>query len=130
MKQMSYYFSLLLLLALPVIVSGQTPEQTADTQQVTVREDVAVQKVFPTMNIEMEVYPNPAREKIYLRIDAPAFKLVWLTLYNCNGQVLRNRQVQIPANLEMNLQELSPGVYLLRVTDGKEVLTKRVLRQR
>ena len=130
MKHVTYLFSILLLFFLPLISFSQTTQAAVDTASLDARESLAVAKVFPTMDIDMEIYPNPVREVLYLRIDAPRFRLVWLTLYNCNGQVLQNRQIQIPTNLEMNVQDLSPGVYLLRVTDGKTVLTKRMMRQR
>lgn len=130
MKHVAFLLPIFLLLTLPLIAPAQTPQEIVDTLQKAPREMLTLQKVFPLMNLDMEIYPNPVRDKLYLRIDAPSFRLVWLTLYNCNGQVLQNRQIQIPNTLEMNVQDLSPGVYLLRVTDGETVLTKRMMRQR
>ena len=77
----------------------------------------------------LDIFPNPARERLYLRPQNPGAQWGEVALYNLQGQ--RQKVALSPdANgaRELSLAGLSPGVYFLTVElEGKKVVRKVVV---
>jgi len=64
--------------------------------------------------------PNPAHQIINIQIDADAqFEVEAIVLYDLQGQRLLSRQVHGKnQNIELNVNHLQPGFYLIEMIDG------------
>jgi len=74
------------------------------------------------------VYPNPAINKV--QIDIPAIevnKSVEVSLTDLTGKVLLAESFDNTAQLEMNTQTLKNGVYLMKVVNGSNVYSSKVV---
>jgi len=71
----------------------------------------------------IKLYPNPARDWIQLQgISAGAM----IELYNGQGQLLRQARSQ-GDHFTLDIPELRPGAYWVRVVDGKQLWTKALI---
>ena len=71
-----------------------------------------VKSILSLPNNQLEIYPNPAKDKIILVRD-PLIQYTSYILYDDQGKKLREKH-KPDVNLEWTIQELSPGTYLLR----------------
>lgn len=75
---------------------------------------------------EITVYPNPSADKFYissgqnLRID---FKVFDLKGYTINQTTQENQR-----NLEVDLNSVNPGIYILEIRTEKGILRKKILK--
>ncbi|WP_375437797.1 T9SS type A sorting domain-containing protein [uncultured Hymenobacter sp.] len=85
----------------------------------------------PTGNVE--VYPNPASEQVKVWVPAVAgAPRVQVTLLNSLGQVVRQQDATLPAagtTLQLDLNNLAGGVYILRLQAGTAHVTRRIMVQ-
>ncbi|MBE0652926.1 MAG: T9SS type A sorting domain-containing protein, partial [Bacteroidales bacterium] len=74
----------------------------------------------------ISVYPNPVMEQLNIEIKGDANKIKYV-LFSINGIVLRKGyftgQVVIPT------ENLMPGLYILRIETGKDVLLRKVMKE-
>jgi beta-glucanase (GH16 family) len=61
-------------------------------------------------DIEIQVFPNPAKEKLYIRGE----NLISITIYNLNGKTVYQSFPEGNSH-EMDLTKLRKGIYLLKV---------------
>ncbi len=66
--------------------------------------------ISPVTNSNISIYPNPAKDKIYISEDA------MIGIYNMNGRLIKNEDNK----RELDVSGLKPGIYLLaiRTKDG------------
>ncbi len=84
----------------------------------------------PTTDLSMVLYPNPAVDQMWMNLQLPQAVPVTATLVNALGQqqlhfdwgTLSQHNV-----LSLDLQSLSPGIYLLQVQVGDKQLTQKLL---
>ena len=77
---------------------------------------------------EVKVYPNPASSVLNISLPGQDMLNARLTLYNYNGQLLRNEVVN-RSSYQLRVGDLSDGLYLLIVNDqyGNTVINKRIV---
>lgn len=72
---------------------------------------------------ELQVYPNPFREVLYLTVNEQVLQSAFkeYQLYNLNGQIVLNC-TEISLVNEIKLSELSSGTYILKLLyDAKQI---------
>jgi hypothetical protein len=75
----------------------------------------------------VEVYPNPAREQLYVKVaeDVKAVRLL-----DGQGQIIKE---MLPADefrlLNLDISNLTPGLYFLQIQVEEAMLTKRIVKQ-
>jgi bacillolysin len=75
----------------------------------------------------VEVYPNPAREQLYVKVaeDVKAVRLL-----DGQGQIIKE---MLPADefhlLNLDISNLTPGLYFLQIQTEEAMLTKRIVKQ-
>lgn len=78
----------------------------------------------PDLGTELNVYPQPARDQLYVELGTPQ---AWEAgLYNLNGQLVRTVSTPNAARMAISLEGLSGGLYLLRVRNEKGLETRKV----
>jgi hypothetical protein len=78
-----------------------------------------------------EVYPNPTEGKLKLNISLTKNAAVQLRIYSADGRELYGQSYTNTRvlNEEMNLQDLSKGVYILRLNVDDEVYYHKIVKQ-
>lgn len=105
------------------LVSEFTPVYTISTTACKMEDQLAVQDM-------LSVYPNPATDylivDLFLRDD---FADVRIDLVDVHGRTLLSQVMQDVTGESINLdvKALPAGIYLLRATDGKNLLTRQVV---
>jgi len=69
--------------------------------------------------IKTTLYPNPTSD--FLNVENPLNTLVLADIYNLNGQRVSVQQLESGLN-QINVQDLSAGMYLIRLTDKGNVI--------
>jgi len=65
----------------------------------------------------LKIYPNPARETIYIELERGTIKPVRVQLFDMAGRIMMD-QTTGNANFSINTGDLSPGIYVLRIYNG------------
>ncbi|WP_462254317.1 T9SS type A sorting domain-containing protein [Ekhidna sp.] len=94
--------------------SGQT---TTDSFEVEVSET----PLGLDEEISIEVYPNPTSDYININAD----KKLTIDLINLHGQTI---QTIDGTNVRMDVRNISTGTYVLKISDGKSSVTRRIIK--
>lgn len=72
-------------------------------------------------DLEVKIYPNPARDFIYMKTTA---EFEYMEVFNLQGQKL----IEAPFNNQLDLTTLNKGIYLLRLSGGGEAITQKIMK--
>lgn len=77
----------------------------------------------------IRLYPNPAMDRVYVSMSGLSDENVDLTVTDALGKLVRNLgKVPSGATQVINVQELTPGIYNVRVSDRHTVLNRRFIK--
>lgn len=88
------------------------------TQSVTICTAISDEKI---VNRILNVFPNPAKDRIYISLNGENKELE-LTISNSLGQVVY-RKNEIELINEIDISELSSGIYFIQLTENKNFIT-------
>ena len=74
-------------------------------------------------NFKLNVYPNPAANVLYVQTDAALMKV---SLFNLLGQTIKEVEGNNAFESQINVNNLSPGMYLLKVDTQEGTITRKV----
>lgn len=74
--------------------------------------------------IPLVIYPNPTAGDLYINVEQKCD----LVIYNAIGQIQKEVRLS-EGNNAVNLQDLNRGIYLLRITQNKLIVNKKVIKQ-
>ena len=76
---------------------------------------------------ELRIFPNPFQNKI--NIDAENILVFSVKIFSCLGELVGNFKINGKNNFSLVFGDnLSPGIYLLKVHTDKKVLLKRLVK--
>lgn len=76
----------------------------------------------------IKIFPNPAKDFINIEVNTDALKgQVNVTLYNVNGQELRTQVLNNQGTSKINVSDINPGNYVLRISNDKNIVAKSVV---
>ncbi len=81
----------------------------------------------PTQN-DLQLYPNPANEQLYVRYETTTKNAV-VEIYDVTGQLVKQEKMNFSSTQQIDISNLSPGLYVLKITDGKKVNAQRFIKQ-
>lgn len=77
---------------------------------------------------DWKLYPNPAKDMIYLGFNEPIEKKAILTIYNYLGVVIKTIEIEENSNfIHVNLTDLDSGIYTFTLNIGNNLNSKRVI---
>ncbi|MEQ9405583.1 MAG: FG-GAP-like repeat-containing protein [Cyclobacteriaceae bacterium] len=79
---------------------------------------------------KINVYPNPVRDRLSIELDKSLSGGFEISLFSVSGsRVLIKSMIRKIGNdkIEMDLQGIKPGIYLLKIKNEKDVVTKNIL---
>ena len=74
----------------------------------------------------LSVYPNPANTSVFVKLGSVSDKAT-VEVYNAIGQVVISSKEINDSSIELNVANLAKGVYILKVTNGKEVSNTKIV---
>lgn len=80
----------------------------------------------PLLGARLSVFPNPARDAVWIETDLPLDAQVELELVDLNGRV-HARASFSGRRFQLGLSAAPAGVYLLRLQVGEQRVVKRVV---
>ena len=80
--------------------------------------------------LNVQVSPNPFSDRLNIKLgDLPAYGTASLQLFNLNGQLVLQKEVQHVNTLQWNIPAgLARGSYLLRIETAEQVISHRILK--
>jgi hypothetical protein len=88
-------------------------------------------KEVPNEFTFLDVFPNPASSKIYIRFQLREAKELSFSIYTINGkktkEIAAQRYKKGSNNISMELSSLEPGIYFIKCIAGSSVITKKIL---
>jgi hypothetical protein len=84
----------------------------------------------PIKNLEiLDIAPNPTNGAFVVNLELAKREAVKLDIFNTQGQLILSKSIGEIINLQerIDLSSESTGLYLVRLTIGNEIITKRVL---
>jgi len=78
------------------------------------------------------VYPNPFKNNCYLIIPGHLSLDLILSIYNCNGKMVRQTEISTPGlhnSIKLDFNELSPGMYILQLRTDSGIRRIKLLLQ-
>ncbi|MBL3655148.1 T9SS type A sorting domain-containing protein, partial [Fulvivirga sediminis] len=115
-----------------LLAPGNYTVSVADSQGCsTTVENIDVPSITSTQNPVMaglKVYPNPAQNHIWIKSEQD--KTLDINLISSTGQVIKAYHLQLKANLPhlLNISELGPGVYVMKILDRENTHAIRVIK--
>jgi hypothetical protein len=87
--------------------------------------------VLSSDEIQVNLFPNPARTQATLTINLNTISDVNVQVVNVTGQVLSTVTVAdvLDTQLELNMTDWAAGVYFVRISAGNETATYRLIKQ-
>ena len=77
---------------------------------------------------KMEVWPNPASERIMIRIPESESGKHMVRFYDMNGRVAGSLQMEIPGEMELP-ETLVSGIYILEIRTTSQIYRSRLIKQ-
>ncbi len=85
-----------------------------------------------TNSEEVKVFPNPSNSSITVQLELTQKQDMEFVLYNSIGKVVYDKTLseeQGLINQEINVSLLSEGLYLLKVNEGNQFFTKKIIKE-
>lgn len=79
-------------------------------------------------NDVINIFPNPAKDVLNITINTEAISgQLNLTLFNAQGQVVRQQVSNVDGKASLNISDLLAGFYTLRLANDKNLVSKNVV---
>ncbi|MEP5611501.1 MAG: cadherin domain-containing protein [Cyclobacteriaceae bacterium] len=82
------------------------------------------------LNEKLKIYPNPVHRTLFVGLAGDSSRELDVKLFSVGGiQVVIKSRIKSLANgfLELDLENLAPGIYLLKIQNQEELVTKSIL---
>ncbi len=90
--------------------------------------DFPVSTHLPMEMSELMVYPNPAREQIFINDTRSAYETVLCRLFDTHGTLVLEKKLA-PFERSINLPESASGILTIELLKAREIIRGRVFRQ-
>jgi hypothetical protein len=102
--------------------------KSGDTTGIVYPDEFILQKINERkMSAGIKVFPNPARERIYIQFPEPTTGSVWIGMFSTDGRNVFSSECDLRGDkIEVTLPSLSPGIYFVRVTSGENTASSRI----
>jgi hypothetical protein len=78
-------------------------------------------------NIQLSIFPNPAGNQISVNSNVDLGE-VRMTLYDIQGKILRQDPIQLSPAADLNISDLSAGVYFIQIALNEGVHTQKFVK--
>ncbi|MFC5282753.1 T9SS type A sorting domain-containing protein [Pedobacter alpinus] len=113
----------------PTPISGTNYYQLIQYDKDGKQTDLGIRGVDVSFSLkELSVYPNPASSLVNLSFDAEVYQKV--EIIDLTGKMLVNETInKQESNISLDISKLATGVYNIKLTGQKKVITKQIVKQ-
>jgi hypothetical protein len=91
--------------------------------------DLAITGISPETEELLYVYPQPARDYVYITADALSERQVHLYVYSVTGIIIQDEMIKVEdSSLTLNITKWPRGVYIARIESGNKEITARIIK--
>ena len=72
------------------------------------------------------IYPNPANDIVI--IETPGHNITEVLMYDVSGKILL-KNIIVGDKLEINLSSFDDGIYILKISNSEEIITRKILKE-
>lgn len=81
-----------------------------------------------TKTIEIKIYPNPAKDRVYFQ-SKNELRNLEVRFYDILGKVIKEEKItSFSLTNGMDVSNLPRGVYLVKIDDGQDVYTQKMIK--
>jgi hypothetical protein len=120
-------------------ISGLQPGlyalEVTDANQCILQDTFLVDMITSTFEaeagVEINIFPNPTRDKLYISLQQSASAEVDIELLDMLGRPLlyRSEQAGLQAVIQLDLEALPTGMYTVKIAVGNAIITQKVTKQ-
>ena len=81
------------------------------------------------LNNQTKLYPNPASDFVTLNINNTGNDFIIINVYNVVGALIKSEQLN-KSNQQINVEDLSNGVYVIEIKNKESTESKKLIIQR
>jgi hypothetical protein len=81
-----------------------------------------------TENLPVEIYPNPFTTSIILSCPEKVSENLYVTIYDLNGKIVYLKKFGTSRELNLDLSDLTPSIYILRVNTTTRWFFSKVIK--
>jgi hypothetical protein len=115
-------------LVFTLVVNDGIVDSSPATVKVLVKNVLTV-GVNDVIDSGFAIYPNPTTGVVIIGIDETTSDYCEVTVYNSAGTIVNVLRAEISNEIKIDLSDLIPGSYLLKISIGNELLTKMLIKQ-
>ena len=76
---------------------------------------------------KLNLWPTPADNLLHVNYSSKYNNMATLSVFNTNGKQVLSKDIQGTCNTELDVSNLPSGIYILKLTDGEELITKDII---
>ena len=99
------------------------PGSSNKSQQIIEEKVLDEKRVFTC-----QVYPNPSERILNIEYRSSAKRLSSASIFDLNGKKLSEKQIGSGHHI-LNISNLNKGIYILKITDGRDTIIKKIVKQ-
>ncbi len=81
-------------------------------------------------NSSFSLYPNPAGDYINIYFKGLAMDPELIQILDMTGKIIHeSKEINNESPIQINSQNLKPGIYLLKIYSGKDILSKKIIKK-
>lgn len=93
-----------------------------------IKANVGIKEIDPQINFS--IYPNPAESELTISFANNNLEKTLISIYDVMGRIVSPEKSQIQNTIiNVDISNLTPGIYLLKVVDGGRTTTKRFVKK-
>lgn len=75
------------------------------------------------------IYPNPVKEakKITISHDLNETQMLDIYIYSAEGSLVKQSTIDYNNTFELDVSSLSSGLYVIRITNGKNIISMKLI---
>ncbi|MDO9000399.1 MAG: T9SS type A sorting domain-containing protein [Bacteroidota bacterium] len=81
------------------------------------------------INEKLNVFPNPATNTVVISFKSKEIITTNISIYDLNEKLIKSINVNSNDNLTVNIEELTAGVYLLKITTSNSTYVKKLIKE-
>jgi hypothetical protein len=109
-------------------INNTTTSQGVERFALTVKEATALSVTDEVFDTAIAMWPNPATTHLYLQNNQSYDQTIY-KIYNSKGQLVYTQQALVKETLKINVNNWSPGLYLVQASSYGKTTTKKLLIQ-
>ena len=87
---------------------------------------VSVEDYTETPVTQYTIFPNPTDGRCYVTVNSDAIQIQY-ALYDLTGRIIAKDQM-LPGVNQLDMQALPSGYYILRLNDGQQIVSKKIVK--